>query len=343
MNFNFSTYRLNSDDTLESVADKLGITAENLKRYHNTYCDLNNLIGNSLKGISEIIIPPEEKIEEYKSTNSILNQKQNLPSRYLTSDFYATNYDVREIIKQTDQDDIEISYRINLTVKDSDDKGFIIESKTSNFLKNNNIPDDKISAISIACMDSIYPITLSVPKQGKIKSIFNHDVLLKKFENKKSDLEDFFIGEINKKYIDTFHNTLKDENFLLKQISSSLLYQSLFLKTEWLHNSKTWDDYFYITPNSFPVLCHLNTEYSFENPNLVQIIIKGTVDEKSTLQEVLKGVKTTEQYDDFIQGEITLKYTTSKDNKQLKQLFAEIIIYHEGKTYKQHNVTVTSK
>ncbi len=57
MNISISTYQVKRGDTLESVAGQLGISAEALKRYHNTYCDLKNLIGSDFRGVQEIMIP----------------------------------------------------------------------------------------------------------------------------------------------------------------------------------------------------------------------------------------------------------------------------------------------
>jgi hypothetical protein len=343
MNISISTYQVKEGDSLESVAVQLGISAEALKRYHNTYCDLKNLIGIDLRGVHEVMIPPREKITELKEDQRQITLSSNLPSFYLTEGFYASSYEATERFEQQDEEDLTIDYSVSVKLREMADKGFLAEVKTSGFKKNGQSSDDKISMLSLACMESISPIVFIVPAQGKIKGFYEHNALIKKFENKRPDLEDFFIGDISKAYFDRFHKSIANENYLMRQFRSELLYQVLFPEMDCFRRKKEWEDSFYVAPNSFPVKCRFHTEYNFENPDEVEIIISGKIEDVCSLQELLRGVKFEELPEDKVTGEIELHYTTHKETKQLKKIEANIILLHQGELYRKHDLILRAK
>lgn len=343
MNISISTYQVKEGDSVESVADQLGISLEALKRYHNTYCDLKNLIGNDLRGVNEIIIPPSEKITELKEDQKQMFLSKSLPPLHLTEDFYALNYEVTESFDKIDEGDLSIGYSVFVKLREQSEKGFVAEVKTFDFKKNGEIPDDKISALSLASMESINPIFFSIPAQGKIRNIYEHKALVKKFEHTRSDLEDFFIGETNKSYLDNFHKSIENEGYLFQQFQSALLYQVLFPEMDWLRRKTEWEAEFFIVQNSFPVKCLFHAEFNFENPNDVEIFIKGKINENFSLQELLKGTKSEKQPEETMTVDIELHYTTSKKNKQLKKIEASIILFHQQEIYQKHNLILKSK
>lgn len=343
MNISISTYQVKKGDTLESVSEKLGISAEALKRYHNTYCELKNLIGNDLKDIQEILIPPKEKISEYKETQKNIELSNNLPSIYLTKGFYASSYDVTERFEQLDKEDLEINYSTSVALRETPDKGFIAETKTSEFMKNGESPDDKISMLSLACIESISPISFLIPAQGKIKGLHDHKSIIKKFESKRVDLEDFFVGEVAISYFDKFHASLTNEVFLLKRFSSTLLYQVLFPEMDWFRRKKDWEDNFYFISNSFSLKCEFEIEYNYDNTDTVETIIHGNSIDDCSLQELIKGNRFEEIREEKVSGKIQIKYTTDKITKQLLRADAEVTLWHEDEMYSKHILTLVGK
>ncbi|MGE4513479.1 MAG: hypothetical protein AB7E26_06675 [Chryseobacterium sp.] len=343
MDIGISIYHVEKGDTLQSVAEKLGIPAEILKRYHNTYCNLKNLIGHDLTGIYEIILPSSDKIVEYKKIQKQKEIRQIFLPFCLTKDFYATKYEVSESFEQPEEENVKITYSVFVRLREDFNKGFIAEVEASDFKKNEQLPDDKISQLSLSCMKNISPIAFWIPAQGKITGFYDHKAIVKRFENSRSVLNDFFIGEVSDNYLNTFYENLKSENDLLKQFCSSLLYQALFPEMKWFQSKKDWKDYYYIVPDSFPVKCHFHRECNFENLNYIEIIIKGKIIEYCSLQELLKGVKIDEFPREQANGEIELKYTFHKESKQLTKVEAGIILLDKENLYQKHSILITAK
>ena len=58
------TYKIRKGDTLESVANELGLEAQELRRYHNIYCEISDLIEADFKSHLEYLILAPDKIKE---------------------------------------------------------------------------------------------------------------------------------------------------------------------------------------------------------------------------------------------------------------------------------------
>lgn len=343
MGIHILTYHVKKGDTIQSVAEKLGIPAETLKRYHNTYCDLKDLIGHDLTGVYEIMIPSPETITELKKSQKYKQVNQILSPFYLTKDFYTSQYKVSESFARSGREDLSITYSLSVELREASNKGFIAEIETADFSKADEFPDDKMSQLSLFCMKNISPIAFLIPAQGKIKGFYDHNAIVKKFEDRRFALNDFFIGETSHNYLNTFCENLKNENDLLKQFCSKPLYQILFPEINWLYSKKDWKDYYDVVPDSFPVQCHFHTEYDFENLNYVEITIKGRIIDDCSLQELLKGVRIDEFQGEKVSGEIELKYILHKERKQLEKIEACIILLHEEEIYQKYRLLMTAK
>ncbi|WP_449388391.1 hypothetical protein [Chryseobacterium lineare] len=343
MDINILTYCVQKGDTIQSVAEKLGIPAETLKHYHNTYCDLKDLIGHDLTGVYEIMVPSPETINELKKSQNHKEVSEILSPFYLTKDFYVSEYKVSESFAQSGREDLNITYLLSVKLRETTDRGFIAEIETTDFSKAGEFPEDKMSQLSLFCMKNISPIAFLIPAQGKIKRFYDHKAIVKKFEDKRSDLNDFFIGESSNDYLNTFYSNLKNENDLLRQFCSNPFYQILFPEMNWFHRKKDWKEYYDVVPDSFPVKCHFHTEYDFENFNHIEVIIKGKIVDDCSLQELLKGVRIDEFPGEKVSGEIELKYTFHKEHKQLGKIEAYIILLHEEKIYQKYRLLLTAK
>ncbi|GAA5084108.1 hypothetical protein GCM10023210_03520 [Chryseobacterium ginsengisoli] len=343
INISISTYDVRKGDTLESVAAELGISSEELKRYHNSYCDLKELIGYDLKNVRSILIPSADKIAELKKNKTLVSRNNELPSKYLFENFYAKQYEVKEHFEKPDAENLIIDYTVSVNIREIKGRGFIAEVKSSGFKKNDETPDDKISQLSIASMESIYPVSFIIPAQGRINGFYDHKEIAKKFKDKRPDLEDFFVGEVSQIYFDKFQNCLKDENFLLNQFRSTMMYQVLFLKMDWLHKNKPWEEELYLIQNSFPVKCLLEAECDHENSEYIETTIHGNITDEYCLQELLKGVKFSECNDEPAVGEINFRYKTNKQTKHLLEAEFDIVLMNEGEIYNTYKLILIAK
>ncbi|WP_412850451.1 hypothetical protein ACL0VS_15540 [Chryseobacterium sp. PMSZPI] len=339
MEIDFLAYKVRSNDTLQSIASRVGMTGEELKLFHNSRCKKTDTIWfENLNEVKNIFVPTHFKTEKQKEQE----QKNILPPALLSDSFFAKTYTVSETFESPFENPLHIDYIIDLDIhKDKDQNVYILSYYQKNFKSDGSTSDDKMSNLSLACMESIMPISFMINADGKITGLADHKSIIENFASQRKELEDFFIGEVSQKYFDTFQNNLENEKLLLQQFSTTLLFQTLFPKMDWFHKKTSWTESFHLVQNSFPVQCHMDIEYENEEEDFVVTVLKGNITEACSSQEIVRGIKQETLSQDRASGDIILKYTTHKKHKTLFQTQADISVRHKGEIIHQHNLTIT--
>ncbi|MFC3160737.1 hypothetical protein [Chryseobacterium arachidis] len=291
----------------------------------------------NLHGVEFILIPTFYISKEQQE----IRKEKMLPSKEYFPDFHASKYLVSEIFEESYKESLNFNYSVNLNIQNSKD-GFIAETVVENFTKNGAVHDDKVSSLSLACMNKIYPISYKLSQNGRLESCFHHHNLVEQFSKKRPELEDFFIGDISKSYIDFFVEKLSDENYFFRQMQSGLLYQTLFINLEWFHKKADWRERFFIYSNSFPLEFSFNAEQNFDDSYFVETKIFGTLSEKCSLRELLKGIPIEdEDFEENIHAEIHIEYFTNKTTKQLHEVKSSVSIWHQNELFQKHRLHLT--
>ncbi|MGU3373834.1 LysM peptidoglycan-binding domain-containing protein [Chryseobacterium sp. M5A1_1a] len=339
MEIDFLQYKVRNGDTLKSIASRLGMTGEELKLFHNAHCEkLDTIWFENLNEVKNIIAPIDFKTEKQKDQE----RKNILPLSQLSTSFFAKNYKVSETIEGPFEASVNIDYTIDIDVRKDKNKNIhILSYSQKDFTSNGNPPDDKMGGLSLACMKSIMPIEFTLSDFGKINGFSDHKKIIKAFAVQRKDIEDFYIGEVTQKYMDLFERNIADETFFLQQFQSTLLFQTLFPKMDWFHKKTGWTESFYFFQNSFPVQCDMEIEQKEEDNNLVLTILKGSIKESCSSQEIMRGIRIQEPSPEVALGDIILEYTTHKTDKNLLQVKGYTSLKHEDELIHQHKVTIT--
>lgn len=340
MEDSFLIYEVKDTDSLGSIAGGIGMTAEELRDFHNANCGEAGLLWfNGLTGIQKVLIP-----KNYKSATQIRKENSDAaPSKSVSPEFYAEKYQVVESYESDFENKLEINYtlEIQLTkIEENHVENFVASVHCYDFKKNGEKPDDKMSELSIACAESIAPIKFIISNEGKISGIFEFEKLRKTFEEKRKDLEDFFIGEVSKKYMDKFAESLSNKQYFEKQLRSTLLYQVLFPKMGWFHRESEWKEDFHPVKNSFSTPCSFNINFNHLNEQEIETDIKGEILDKVSLQELLCGKRLNEEPEEAVVGLLELKYNTDKVTKQMLKAEAGIALFHKGEMYRKQKIVI---
>ncbi|HSD07156.1 hypothetical protein [Flavobacterium sp.] len=142
------TYRIRKGDTLESVARELGADSRELRRYHNIYCEIPDLIEADFKSYLEfLILAPEnndgntnEEIKK-KLTKVILGNNYRLP---FLPERLNENYKVQYTTTVGDEIDIiEMKVSVKWLATDRN-KYHLFEINRADIYINNNDPKSTI-------------------------------------------------------------------------------------------------------------------------------------------------------------------------------------------------------
>ena len=309
MNINeFLKYKVQKGDTLTNVALRIGMNPIDLKFFHNERSSVEDYIHLETLSPHKIIYIP---LNNRSSTELLKEQFSERPNRNFTADFYSQNYHVNETIENFGEDKIVIDYNVLIDVKDD-----IVTLHQQNFLKQNKFPDDKMSDLALACTNSILPLSFQVSSNGEIISSFDHQSTIQRFKDKRSEIEEYHIGEVSKSYLDTFEYGLNNESYFLNQMKNSSLYHLLFPKLEWFYKTNTWEEKLYFSSHFKPKAYQLTATYHHH-----KTFVDSTIVGKS-------------EQDD----EVIYNYKTDKVSKKL----LEISVCIKSQVM-QHTIKITSK
>ncbi|WP_126654018.1 LysM peptidoglycan-binding domain-containing protein [Chryseobacterium aureum] len=338
MEIDFLQYQVRNGDTLTSIASRLGMTSEELKLFHNSHCQkMEKVWFENLNEVKNICVPTNFKTETQKEEE----RKKSFPSGFSES-FLSKTYTVNETFENPFHPSVSIDYIIELALhKNKSTDQYILSYSQNDFKSNGTTPDDKVSCISIACMQSIMPLDFIMNEQGIITGLADHKKITEIFSGQRRELEEFYIGEVVQNYMDTFERSIQDEWFLLKQLKSTLLFQTLFPKTDWFQKETKWKEPFYFLQNSFPVQCEINIEQKNKGDQSVLTLLKGKITGFCTPQEILRGIQLQGPASQPAQGNIVLEYTTHKKNKNLLHAKASVLLSHEEACIHQHHINIT--
>jgi len=335
---NFIRHKVRPSDSLTSLAKRINLSENDLKEFHNQNCGkMDKLWVTNLRGIEVVLIPTHFIIEkEYE-----LQQRKMLPTESYFANFHLNKYSVEECFEQPEKEDLKFNYIINLNIHEKNGS-FVSTIDLKDFTKNSNTPDDKISSLSLGCMKSLYPISFQLSDDGSIHSCFEHQKVIEKFWSKRNDIEDFYIGEISKKYLDTFAQNISDEDYFLQQIQSNWLYQILFPNLKWFHHKTFWNEKFFIYRNSFPIEFEFKTENQYEDIYHIETILTGKIIENYSLRGLLKGIRIEdEDPENLIEAEIEIHYFTDRISKQLIEVKSSVSIWFLNELFQKHNLHIT--
>jgi murein DD-endopeptidase MepM/ murein hydrolase activator NlpD len=177
---NFIRHKVRPDDTLTSLAQRINISENDLKEFHNQNCGkMNKLWVTNLKGIEFVMIPTHFITEEEQENQ---NRKM-LPSENYFQNFHANRYSVEENFEHPGKQESKFNYIVNLNIQQKQ-RNFVADVELKNYTKNGSVPDDKISSLSLECMKSIYPISFEISEKDYNFDIVNNpNILLKHKES----------------------------------------------------------------------------------------------------------------------------------------------------------------
>lgn len=331
MGISINSYEIQEGDTLESIAGNLGISVAQLRRYHNTYCELSQLLSNDLKGHQNILIPSKEEIEKLVQENINIAQNQALP--YLISfHFYSDSYQVSENIFLRAEDIVDVQYFIDIKNTSSVDKTLVFSISKRDFTKNGEKVDDKIFTLSAECFKSISPFYLLVSRKGEIQDVYQYNELIRVFKDEKERLKDLFVGEINHWYIDIFEKTLQNKAIFINRLKSDFLYQFLLVNMDWFHKKEPWYEEFYILSKKIKVRLTCNYHY---NDN--EVITEITGEMIDIPHNIIDGM---EFYS--LAGSIKICYVTKRLPQILQSVQVEVSLNDMERQYFQHCIKIKS-
>ncbi|WP_313375655.1 hypothetical protein [Chishuiella sp.] len=187
-------------------------------------------------------------------------------------------------------------------------------------------------------MKAISPLSFFISSNGELTTFYDYNYFLEIFLHSRKKIEEYYMGEITKNYLDKFEESIKNETVFFNKITQTLLYKLLFPKLDWFYKKSNWKEKFIIYPNSFPIVCEFSADYNHKDENYITTILRGKTDNLYSFNAIISGIETDEKPDDNFFGEIVLKYETHKETKKLKNASAEIVLCQNEEKKFRHKI-----
>ena len=161
-------YKVKKGDTLQLIAEKLQISVNDLRHYHNMRCELWELLEQKLTSKTErIIVPSEEELAILQGHQKAVQKELERPSRYLDKKFYAKDYKVKEVVITSDKE-VKTDYSLSFQMEKAE-KGWSMIVNTTY-----EEADTKFTELATACMQAMQPLKYHLSINGGITDIENH-------------------------------------------------------------------------------------------------------------------------------------------------------------------------
>ena len=329
-------YKVKKGDTLQLIAEKLQISVNDLRHYHNMRCELSELLEQKLTSKTErIIVPSEEELASLQGHQQAVQKELERPSRYLDKKFYAKDYKVKEVVITSDKE-VKTDYSLSLQMEKAE-KGWSMIVNTTY-----EEADTKFTELATACMQAMQPLKCHLSINGGITDIENHREIIERFRQKRTDIEGYFEGELTKSYTNAFYEKLIDKEYILERLQMSFLNQVLFPRMEWFHkDNEKWEEGFCPVQGSDFIPYELETEVIFEEYEIVTIV-KGELKRNYNLWKLTEGFRMIDNITLF-ESAFTITYAIERNSSQLYAIEAVLDIYFEGELYRKNMLGINKR
>lgn len=227
------TYVVQKGDTLHKVAQEFAIPPKELRRYHNIYCEIPDLIEADIPShLKVLFVPP---VKSHIATNSTLETKPrkvnfvNGNSLPFFPSGSKKNYAVQYVLEVGEKKNI-IHFEASVKWIAVDPKGyhfFEIDRLTKTFI-NNAQPDIMIEELAIKTAEILYPLQIVVDRTGKWIDVHNYHQIVERWESKKTELLDYYEGEVTQIHIAHTAQSLSSKTAFNESLRSDLFLRALF-------------------------------------------------------------------------------------------------------------------
>lgn len=226
-------YKIKKGDTLNSVALELGIEDRELRRYHNIYCAIPDLIEADFKSHLEfLILAPEKSADAIEEKVEKKREKVSLASNYrlpFSPERMDNSYKVKYTSKISDEIDvIELKINVKWIAVDANKYHLFEINRESDIYINGRLSDTMMSGLAVKTAEVLYPLKIVVDGSGKWIDIYNYSEIDNRWGKTKSEILDYYEGEVVESYIEHTEYVLENSERLLESLRSDYFLRTFF-------------------------------------------------------------------------------------------------------------------
>jgi hypothetical protein len=227
------TYIIKTGDTLHKVAQELAIPPMELRRHHNIYCEIPDLIEADFPRHLKVLLLPPDKIDITSNSSLETKPRKVSFSKGSTIPFLPAgsqkNYNVKYTIEEGDEKDI-LNFETNVKWIAIDKNGFhLFEIKRAKTIYINTIaPDTMMDEMDAKTAEALYPLQVVVDSTGKWVDVYNYNEIQERWENTKKEILDYYEGDVTQIHIKHVERYLETKANLVTALNSDYFLRAFF-------------------------------------------------------------------------------------------------------------------
>jgi hypothetical protein len=212
----FAKVKIEGVFNLEEFSREYKMTPQEVVQFHNQHCNLQELLSLNLsKYVQHVYLPSknfeEQNIKVLKSTTLELPIKNEVKKYGVVINFTSKN--------------LQIHYKINVKRTPY----FLELTKEKTYVNNQEI-DQTIEQLFEKANDTLYPLQVSIKKNGSLDKIVNADEVATKWKNETlPKLKDYYQSETTDKILQQFDDTFCNLNKKLPFLERNVFFKLFFL------------------------------------------------------------------------------------------------------------------
>ncbi|KIO51846.1 LysM peptidoglycan-binding domain-containing protein [Flavobacterium hibernum] len=230
----FKKYKVQRGDTIESIAEKIGIPAVEVRTFHNLYCDDRDLVEFRLpiRRVEYILLPDLEeyvaaKTAQKDAIKKVFNNPEN-NLRLLVSENLKLDYGTIIQYKENNRVKDKIHFTSQIEFLKRDGNFSIVKFQINQVYINNKEPELVIEKLADRISKALYPVLLRLNDKGEIDNIINIDAIQRRWETIKPAILEYFRGNEVDKLIASFEKTIMSASLLKRSFDDHPFYQIYF-------------------------------------------------------------------------------------------------------------------
>lgn len=230
---------------LRDLAAEYDIQEANLIEFHNTHCEIFELLPKTLPKYVEFIYIPIENYEK-RQAKLIASNKLILPTK--------SDANVYGVILKFEPKNLQIHYKIRVKRDGSN-----VELKKEKTYINNKEAEKIIEQLFEKAEKALYPLQVSIGKVGNMEKVLNEKELTKRWkEDYAPKIKEYYQSEVTDGIIKQFDKVYDDINR-----SKDLFERNLFYKLFFLPIFRSYQNFEYEVQTGF-YFSSLNQEFIYD-------------------------------------------------------------------------------
>lgn len=295
---NHHYHTIQKGDTIQTIAKKYNITAEELRRYHNTYCDLPNLLGTEITHQKELIVPKPKQEGNSEETKKVNERKKVsfAPNNKLVYSPVSTDYKYGVMITlENGEEKNEIKYETSVKwVQKYGDFHIFEIDRTSKIYINEEEANDIADLLAYETSKVLFPMHLMVDEDGNWEEVAKYNKYPERWKTVKKHLQKEFEGEMVEDYFQKIEKILETPEQINFYMLSDFFLRTLFLGF-CFNYGKDFTTEKHIT---FPIIengieprykIQAKTDPYLDEYNLITIEMEGVLDDERSQADFING------------------------------------------------------